>query len=64
MTTAEAISSAAFLLGYELLAHQLMDKFNWGHTFFELNENLLKDYQNASSEEEISTIIHDYGYRI
>ena len=64
LTTAEAISSAAFLLGYELLAHQLMEKFNWGHTFFELNENLLKDYQNASSEEEISTIIHDYGYRI
>jgi pre-rRNA-processing protein TSR3 len=62
LTTAEAISSAAFLLGYELLAHQLMEKFNWGHTFFELNENLLKDYQNASSEEEISTIIHDYGY--
>ena len=64
LTTVEAISSAAFLLGHESLSHQLMDKFNWGHTFFELNENLLKDYQGASSEEEVSMIIHDYGYQV
>jgi pre-rRNA-processing protein TSR3 len=64
LTTVEAISSAAFLLGYESLSYQLMEKFNWGHTFFELNENLLKDYQEASSEEEISMIIHDYGYQV
>ena len=64
LTTVEAISSAAFLLGYESLSYQLMEKFNWGHTFFELNENLLKDYQGASSEEEVSMIIHDYGYQV
>ena len=64
LTTAEAMSSAAFLLGHESLSHKLMEKFNWGHTFFELNENLLNDYQNASSEEEVHTIIHDYGYQI
>ena len=64
LTTVEAIAGAAFILGNESLAQNLLEKFNWGHTFFELNENLLKDYQNASSEEEISTIIHDYGYRI
>jgi|TARA_B110000014_G_scaffold200449_1_gene149952 pre-rRNA-processing protein TSR3 len=64
LTTVEAISSAAFLLGYETLSHQLMEKFNWGHTFFELNENLLNDYQNAISEEEIRTIIREYGYQV
>jgi len=64
LTTVEAMSSAAFLLGYESLSHQLMEKFNWGHTFFDLNENLLKDYQHASSEEEINMIIHDYGYQV
>ena len=64
LTTVEAISSAAFLLGYETLSHQLMEKFNWGHTFFELNENLLNDYQNAKSEEDIRTIIHEYGYQV
>ena len=64
LTTVEAISSAAFLLGYESLSYQLMEKFNWGHTFFELNENLLKDYLGASSEEEVSMIIHDYGYQV
>jgi pre-rRNA-processing protein TSR3 len=64
LTTAEAMSSAAFLLGHELLSHQLMEKFNWGHTFFDLNLKLLRDYQKASSEEDISAIIHDYGYQI
>ena len=64
LTTVEAISSAVFLLGYETLSHQLMEKFNWGHTFFELNENLLNDYQNATSEEEIRTIIREYGYQV
>ena len=64
LTTVEAISSAAFLLGYETLSHQLMEKFNWGHTFFELNENLLNDYQNATSEEDIRIIISEYGYQV
>ena len=64
LTTVEAIASAAFLLGYETLSHQLMEKFNWGHTFFELNENLLNDYQNAKSEEDIRTIIQEYGYQV
>ena len=64
LTTAEAMASAAFLLGHESLSHQLMEKFNWGHTFFELNENLLNDYKKAISEEEISTIIHEYGYQV
>ncbi|MDC0194581.1 DUF367 family protein [Candidatus Nitrosopelagicus sp.] len=64
LTTAEAMASAAFLLGYETLSHQLMEKFNWGHTFFELNENLLNDYKNAISEDEVSTIIHEYGYQV
>ena len=64
LTTAEAMASAAFLLGYESLSHQLMEKFNWGHTFFELNENLLNDYKNAISEDEVSTIIHEYGYQV
>ena len=51
-------------LGYQALSHQLMEKFSWGHTFFELNENLLNDYQNAKSEEDIRTIIQEYGYQV
>ena len=45
-----------------MLSQKLLEKFNWGHTFLELNENLLRDYQNATSEEQVIQIIREYGY--
>ena len=62
LTTVEAIAGAAFILGDELLSKNLLEKFNWGHTFLELNENLLHDYQKANSEYEVIEIIREYGY--
>ena len=46
----------------EVLAQKLLEKFNWGHTFLDLNENLLCDYQKATSEEQVIQIIREYGY--
>ena len=63
LTTVEALASASFILGNEQLCSDLLAKFNWGHTFLELNENLLKDYQNAQSEDDINSIITEYGYK-
>jgi len=62
LTTVEAIAGAAFILGDEQLSKNLLEKFNWGHTFLDLNENLLHDYQKATSEEQILGIIREYGY--
>ena len=62
LTTVEAIAGAAFILGDEQLSKNLLEKFNWGHTFLELNENLLHDYQKATSEEQVLDIIREYGY--
>ena len=63
LTTVEALASASFILGNEELCSDLLAKFNWGHTFLELNENLLKDYQNAKSEDDVNSIIIEYGYK-
>jgi len=63
LTTVEALASASFILGNEELCSDLLAKFNWGHTFLELNENLLKDYQNAQSEDDVNSIITEYGYK-
>ena len=60
LTTVEAIAGAAFIMGFESLAQDLLDKFKWGHTFYELNQNLLEDYSKASSEEEIGSIVKEY----
>jgi pre-rRNA-processing protein TSR3 len=62
LTTVEAISAAAFILGHKTLSESLLEKFNWGHTFLELNENLLQDYKKAKSEVEVIEIIRSYGY--
>ena len=63
LTTVEALASAAFILGNKELCSDLLAKFNWGHTFLELNANLLKDYQNAQSEDNVNSIITEYGYK-
>ena len=63
LTTVEALASASFILGNEELCSDLLAKFNWWHTFLELNENLLKDYQNAKSEDDVNSIIIEYGYK-
>jgi len=61
LTTVEAIAGAAFIMNFASLAHNLLNKFKWGHTFYDLNQDLLADYSQASSEEEINSVIKEYG---
>lgn len=61
LTTVEAIAGAAFILGLDNLGQQLLDKFKWGHTFYDLNRDLLLDYAKANSEQEIESIMNEYG---
>ena len=37
-----------------------MNKFKWGHTFIELNQNILDDYSYASDQEKIKEIEKEY----
>lgn len=60
LTTVEAISAAAFIFGDKELCLQFLDKFKWGHTFFELNQNLLEDYSKVDSEDQIPSILNEY----
>lgn len=61
LTTVEAIAGALYILGYGDPASRLLEKFNWGHTFFELNENLLNDYADLDLEEQIEPLLREYG---
>lgn len=60
LTTVEAISGALFIMEFNDLAHEMLNKFKWGHTFYDLNKNLLEDYSKARSEEEIKSILKEY----
>ena len=60
LTTVEAIAATVFILGNKDLCLQLLDKFKWGHTFFELNKNLLEDYSKLESEDQIHSLLKEY----
>jgi len=61
LTTAEALSGSLFILGFKEQSLELLNKFKWGHTFYELNQNLLNDYSQSETEEDIKTIVAEYG---
>ena len=60
LSTVEALSAALFILGFNDQAFSLLDKFKWGHTFYELNRYLLKDYSKAETSSDIESISDDY----
>jgi pre-rRNA-processing protein TSR3 len=50
-----------FVLGFKQDALNLLDKFKWGHTFYELNQNLLEEYSKIESEDDVNEILQNYG---
>ncbi len=61
LTTAEALSASLFILGSKEQSLQLLDKFKWGHTFYDLNQNLLDEYSKLENEDQIESVLKDYG---
>ena len=61
LTTVEALSASLFILGFKDQGLQLLDKFKWGHTFYELNQNLLEEYSKINNEDQIESILKDYS---
>ena len=61
LTTVEALSASLFILGFKEQSLELLNKFKWGHTFYELNQNLLDEYSKLENEEQIEPILKDYG---
>ena len=61
LTTVEAMAASLFILGSKEQALELLDKFKWGHTFYELNQNLLEEYSKIKDESQIESIVKDYG---
>ena len=53
LTTAEALAAALYIAGFKEESEQLLSIFTWGHTFFELNEVLMNNYEAAKDSSEI-----------
>ncbi|HET8794444.1 MAG TPA: DUF367 family protein, partial [Nitrososphaeraceae archaeon] len=53
LTTAEAIAGCLYILGFKSYAEELMNKFKWGHTFIDLNLELLELYKEQENSDQI-----------
>lgn len=60
LTTAEALAASLFILGWRDMSESILDKFKWGHTFIELNLEILKDYSHAANATEIMELEKEY----
>ncbi len=60
LSSAEALAGALYILGDRQVAADMMNKFKWGHTFLELNANLLEDYSNAKTHEQMAIAEREY----
>ncbi|HEV3432377.1 MAG TPA: DUF367 family protein [Nitrososphaera sp.] len=60
LSSVEALAGALYILNEKELAIRMMDKFKWGHTFLQLNSNLLDDYAAAETEEQVFELEGEY----
>ena len=56
LSTAEAIAGALYIAGFRDEAERVLSLFTWGHTFLELNANLLQNYSAAKDSADIVRI--------
>jgi pre-rRNA-processing protein TSR3 len=53
LNSAEAFAAALYILGHKEQAEKVLSKFNWGHSFLELNQEPLEEYATAKNSTEI-----------
>ena len=51
LSTAEALAAALYILGEKKQAERVLSVFSWGHTFLEMNHELLETYSKSSRKE-------------
>ena len=60
LSSLEAAAAALYIAHFEDYAKRFLSLYKWGSTFLTLNQDALKDYANASSQQEILDLEKDY----
>ena len=60
LSSSEALAATLFIAGRQEESELVLSKFKWGHTFFELNSDILDHYCEANTSDEIAIIEKKY----
>ena len=60
LSTVEAISATLYITRFKEEARDLMNGYKWGHTFLELNHDLLEAYSEADTSAEVVKVQNDF----
>ncbi len=60
LSTVEALSAALYIAGFWEESDRLLSIFKWGHTFFDLNRQILEGYAKARDSGEIVEMQQKY----
>jgi len=61
LSTVEALASGLYIAGFRKEAEKVLSIFTWGHTFLDLNADLLDTYAGAKDSMEIVKIQNIFG---
>jgi pre-rRNA-processing protein TSR3 len=53
LSTLEALAAALFIAGFREQASELLAMYKWGHTFLELNHEMLESYASAKDSADV-----------
>lgn len=60
LSCAEAAAATLYITGFKEEAEQVMSKFKWGHSFFEVNRTLLDRYAACANSAEVVKVQNDW----
>ncbi|XP_044764752.1 18S rRNA aminocarboxypropyltransferase [Coccinella septempunctata] len=60
LSCVEAIAATMYIVGFKSNAKYYLNKFSWGHSFLELNEELLEKYSNCSNSLDVVAAQNEY----
>ena len=60
LSTVEAVSATLYITRFKDEAKDILEGFKWGHTFLELNYDLLEGYSECNSSKEVVDFQNDF----
>ena len=60
LTSLEALAASFYIVGLEEECFALLNLYNWGYTFLDLNQELLDQYKTCTTKDEINKVYNEF----